>query len=491
MEKNIHKGRHLTKYLDNMPWYLISSISTKLFGLLLLPVYTQFFTKEELGSLATYESLGRMFVVALSLYIDAAFIRYYYKARATNPDKIDVFFSSHFWFIVGWGSVAALLLLFLGPSFIPGLPKASPYLLASLILYHLLSQLVVMLTLIWNANLQAKKVAIFQVSFSLISLLVTLYLILGSEIGWESRIYALLLVSLAQLIFVIRTIVNSNLLVLKFDVGIIKLSLKYCIPLIPNIAAGWIAMFSDRIIMSYFGQLDQVGVYSIAAQLSMILYVVNDSITKIQGPLAMSGLTDNVNEAKTKMVEFVSVYFSLVSLLYCTVLFLLPNIVSILFGDDYVEVTNIFMVLGWVYILSGIYRVFTNIISFHNATWIISLGAIIQASVNILFNLLMIPTYGMYAAAVSTVLSMAVYTGWIYAWSQKLDRLDLNFSYLIRIFVLTLFIIFALFLINHYSLKDGFASIQKLILFCVMVFSFLRLQGKEFRKYLSTRFFRK
>ena len=83
-------------YMENVPWFLISSILTKLFGFILLPIYTQSFSKEELGSLYIYESLGRVVVIFISLYLDAAFLRYYYREKPKGKSELRVLFSTIF-----------------------------------------------------------------------------------------------------------------------------------------------------------------------------------------------------------------------------------------------------------------------------------------------------------------------------------------------------------------------------------------------------------
>ena len=79
-------------------------------GFLLLPIYTNYFSKAEIGFLSTYESLGRMIVFLISLYLDAAFIRFFYKEKADKHQNIPLFFSTHFWFVVVWGGIAAFVI---------------------------------------------------------------------------------------------------------------------------------------------------------------------------------------------------------------------------------------------------------------------------------------------------------------------------------------------------------------------------------------------
>ena len=451
-------------------------------GFLLLPIYTNYFSKAEIGFLSTYESLGRMIVFLISLYLDAAFIRFFYKEKADKHQNIPLFFSTHFWFVVVWGGIAAFVITLSVTKIVPGLPPASMYLMPALVYSQLLTQLVSMVTSIWGAELLARRVAIFQIVFSILSLIITMYLITLERVGWESRIYALFFASVIQLITVLYFLINSGWLILGFNWSTIHKSLKYSIPLIPNVAAGWIAMFSDRLVMSYYGLLDQVGVYSIAAQIAMVLYIINDAITRVQGALAMSGLTADPKIAKQEMSKFIHIYFSLMIFFYVMIVFVLPTFVIYVLGEEYMASIHIFIILGWIYIISGLYRVFTNIISYHGATWVISLGAIVQAIFNMAINFIFIPIYGMYAAAISSLLSVLLYSAWIFIWSQKMDKINIEYAKLTIVFIAA---ILATFLISMFDLFESNAlgvmcKVITLVCLIVVIYNFQRVEVKEY-----------
>ena len=126
----------------------------------------------------------------------------------------------------------------------------------------------------------------------------------------------------------------------------------------------------------------------------------------------------------------------MIILFYLVLGFIFQFAVNIIFGNHYSSAFIIFLILGWVYVFSGIYRIFTNVISFHNKTLLISLGAFIQAGVNFFSNVIFIPYFGMYAAALSTSLSMALYAVLLsYLALQlepiKIDRMKIFYPFLL------------------------------------------------------------
>ena len=48
--------------------------------------------------------------------------------------------------------------------------------------------------------------------------------------------------------------------------------------------ASWIAGLSDRLILAYYGRIPEVGLYSISAMVSRLMYFAIDAITQVQGP---------------------------------------------------------------------------------------------------------------------------------------------------------------------------------------------------------------
>ncbi|RDE22576.1 hypothetical protein DV711_08270 [Motiliproteus coralliicola] len=485
----VHAGRHFQKYLKNTPWYLLSSLTTKAMGFILLPIFTAYLSVEEFGTLSTLESLGRILPIFISIYLDSAFNRFYYTERNISENKVRSLFSSHFWFISFWGIAVCLLTLALFPYLTSDLPSVTLATFSVVVFTQLLNQLAIMVTLIWSANLLAKRLAIFQILMSLIALFITIYLLVVEHYGWEARIYALGGMALFQFLVLLYFAIKNKWLSFHIDFTILSRSLKFSLPLVPNIAAGWIAMFSDRIILAHFGKLGEVGVYSIAAQVAMLMYVVNDAITKVQGPIAMSGLVDDKTEAKKNMSNFVIAYLAFCIAFYLSLVLFSKELLFYFTTVDYFEAYLLVPILGAVYIFSGIYRVFTNIVSFHNKTWIISVAAFIQAIVNVAFNFIFIPDFGMYAAAYSTLFSMIAYTAFIFYSSQKLDKISLDYKGIFELIVLAfVFLLLIKLLENTFEVGTLLLSIKVIALSLILICTMSLSVSSSFKKDLTHRF---
>lgn len=421
----IHEGSQFRKFLKHSPWYLLSSILSKALGFLLLPIYTRYLAPSDYGILATLQSFGILAAIALSLYMDAAFIRFYYQERTISKAAVRNLYSTYFWFIVAWGSISAGMLMYLSPILMKDLLGISLLPIVLVIVTQLLGQLSVMVLGTWRAELKAKQVAMVTVGNTLVVAAVTLLLLISFEQGWMSQIYGAVLGMCVQTMFLLAMAIRAGWIGFHFDRDALRQGLIYAVPLLPNVAAGWIAGYSDRLILSYYGRLDEVGLYSIAYQFAYILYVFNDAVTQVQGPVSMSGLTSDRERARMQIVEFVRVYVWIMAVLYLGMALFSREVIEWFLDPRYLESYKVIAILASIYALSGLYRVFSNVVSFHNKTWIISTAAVLQALINIALNFTFIPVFGMYAAAWSSMLSLVAYLGWIVFWSQKLEPVEL------------------------------------------------------------------
>ncbi|MCL5073800.1 MAG: oligosaccharide flippase family protein, partial [Actinobacteria bacterium] len=162
--------------------------------------------------------------------------------------------------------------------------------------------------------------------------------------------------------------------------------LLYSIPLIPNIAGGWITGLSDRLIIAKFINLESVGLYSLASQIAALLYIIQDAITQVTGPISMSGLVHDKESTKLKIGKLSLFLWGLMLWAVLALSLFSQEIIFIFAAKDYKEASQIIWVMGFVYILSSQYRIFSDIISYHKKTWIITAAGLIMAGTSFVLN---------------------------------------------------------------------------------------------------------
>ncbi|MDB0010607.1 polysaccharide biosynthesis C-terminal domain-containing protein [Gammaproteobacteria bacterium] len=162
----------------------------------------------------------------------------------------------------------------------------------------------------------------------------------------------------------------------------------------------------DIFILLYFLNAAAVGIYSIGVTISQILWYASNSINSVLFP----NLTFSASgEEKDMFTATVIKYNFLINL---TILFFLvifgKLMVFILYGSEYIQAYYIFLILAPGLLLDSIGR---NV-----ATWLKSEGKPLILSwvsfgtliLNIICNFLLIPNYGLYGAAFSSLISYII-----------------------------------------------------------------------------------
>ena len=258
----IHHGSQFKKIFKHGSWYFVASILTKATGLLLLPAYTRYLSLEDYGIQNSLNTVTLLIPIFISLYLDSSFGRYYFLEKTVSAQRVKVLYSTHFWFICMWGSGVVLVALLISPYTLEPLLNIPflPYIPLT-IAPALFGQLGILGSVLFRANLKAKEISILNYVVFLSSTATILILLIPFNMGIQAKFYGAAVGVLINFIYFFDISVKHSLLGFHFDWQMLKRSLSYSIPLIPNIAGGWISGLSDRLILAYYGAIAQVGLY--------------------------------------------------------------------------------------------------------------------------------------------------------------------------------------------------------------------------------------
>ena len=308
-ETEIHHGNQFLKILRHGSWYFAASVLTKLAGLVLVPIYTDYLSPSEYGVLGTLDAVSRLLPLFISLYLDASFIRFYYTERRTSAEGVRRLYSTQFWFVVFWGSGVCVVGLVLAPTLIQPLVD-TPFLPYMPLVFAapLFTQLGIMGSQVMRADLHAREVSVINLGSFVATAAVSLTLLIGFGYGVTSLLWGLTAGPFFSFVVFTVIAVRRRLLVWTFDWSTLRRSLLFSLPLMPNLAGGWINGFSNRIILAGYGTLAEVGLFTISAQLAYVMYFLTDAVTQVQDPIGMSALTDDPEAGKRQIAEFFSVF---------------------------------------------------------------------------------------------------------------------------------------------------------------------------------------
>jgi len=260
--------------------------------------------------------------------------------------------------------------------------------------------------------------------------------------------------------------------------------LTFGIPTIFSDIAAWVLQLSDRYLLSHFGSLAQTASYSVAYTLGGVLSPV------ILAPWGLAWIPIMYSIAKREdaphIFKLVFRWWSSVLLFAAFGLSLLSILVlAILFPPSYQAAEPVIPIITLSTMLTGVWYIFMIGVNIRRKTILEFVYVVIAASVNLLLNLFLIPSFGAIGAAVSTLLAYALLVIVSYIVNQRIYPIGFEIgSFILRLAIgVVLYAGSTLLIHAQKPLISWSISIVTLLLYGVIL---LLLGGLTPRKIINT-----
>src|SRR5579885_669293 len=218
-----------------------------------------------------------------------------------------------------------------------------------------------------------------------------------------------------------------------FDSGVLKDALRYALPLLPAGLSVWMLDRGDRLVIGYFKGPESVGIYSANYALAGLLML-------FQTPLQVT-LLPKVSALWGTDVRSAVRYISVSNKLFLT--FAVPFVAGVplvarpllsRLGNEEIGAAGgvlTFLVAAGV-MLWGVSVMQTQV--FYGARRTLPVGVVTAACalLNLILNLLLVPTWGVGGAACATLVSYAAACAALYALGRRIARLDFYWPHLLK-----------------------------------------------------------
>ncbi|MFW6130787.1 MAG: flippase [Atribacterota bacterium] len=242
--------------------------------------------------------------------------------------------------------------------------------------------------------------------------------------------------------------------------------LKFGIPLI-FAATFLIVMRSiDRVLIGYFMESADVGIYSVAASLPLFIGGSFAVLSTVLLPTFSERENQGISSKKLISEMFSLLLFICIPLIVFIVLFS-RDILWVVFGDEYTAGYLVLAIVSFELLLYGGYVLFRTSIQAKEQTGRIAIGIGLSALFNILLNITLIPVFGIEGAAIGTMISfifLFVYLIYLVNINYDFSLADINI--LVIIFLTFVLIISGMIII---SILTGFLS----MIACIIFFSII------------------
>jgi O-antigen/teichoic acid export membrane protein len=393
-----------------MSIYTLCNVINASIPFILLPILSRHLSTDEYGVYSIYILLVNGLVPFTGLQISRSIVRNY-----IDQEIIDI--SVYTFSCLVASTISTLITLLIVISFSSFFSKLflfpEYWLWAPIIASYGQTYLAVSLGLLQMSD-RPLAYGLVRISHSLLLSLLTIYLVL--QLNWKAEGpifgHAISMLTLVPLILFIFA--YTDFIKLKLSVAYIIDALKYGLPLVPHVIGTVLVTMIDRIFISHYIGMDAVGVYAAGYQISLILFIIITSFNQVWTPWLFPKLKEGTYENRRQIVKIIYLFFAI--LVLCAFLFSLISFPFIQFylDESYFDSS---MVIPWLlasFVFHGMYIVMGSFLYFSKKTGLLSLATIITALVNILFNFILVPIFGVIGAAQASIISFLF--GFLLTW---------------------------------------------------------------------------
>lgn len=373
----------------------IGKCSTQVVSIILLPIYTSILTTQEYGTYDLIITITTFLVPFITLLMEESMFRFLIDAKDKN-EKREVISQTFIYSTIS-SIIFILIIIVIGNL----LNIHDTYIFIG----YLISNIIIGLrNAIVRGNGKIKLYSLTNFLTSLITIILNIIFIVKFRLGYYGLLYSSIIACLIVSSFVFIKIRVWNYISLrKFNKIKMKEMIKYSIPLVPNSISWAIINLSDRLVISGFLGTSANGIYSMAYKFPNIMDTIYNFFYIAWKESAAKVLKDQ--DAK----EFYNnVYHALLRFLIAITLGILafmPFIFPLLIKEEFAEAYKYIPMLLIAMFFNNISGFYGGIFSAYKSTKIIGSTTIISAVINLVVNLALIKFIGIWAAALSTLIS--------------------------------------------------------------------------------------
>lgn len=473
---------HVKELFTHTVIYGLGIILNKSLNFILLPVYTKYFSPEEIGMFSLVYSLMLFLGVIYTFGLETSFIRYFIDTDDESQKK--EYYSSSMFSLLVTSVIMSLLIFMLSENLSEYLKfdnqSASTFMIKLASLYMIIDTICRFPLLLFRSRLDTGKFSLLNLITFISNLLSNIVLIMILKKGIESIFYCMIISSLITL--VTGLFMTREFLVLKISFTKIKSLFLYGNKFILTGIFLILIDMSDRFFLKYFYNESTVGIYSANYRLASVMSLAISAFRFSWTPYFFNLKSNPENK---NIISSVFTYFMFASLMLFLFISLTVNQITgiEILGFSLLDVSfrsgmGIIPIILLSYLFSGIYSIFNAAPFLKDKTGSILVIALSGFMVNMLCNFLLIPYFDIFGASAATLITYAVMSFIVFGYSQKIFGIDYQWTKITGMSAISLLVfITGYFFINNSSFPGTLKLLINIIivLFSALMMNFMKI----------------
>lgn len=452
--------------LTNITLFFLASFIPKTISFFMVPLYTYCLTTTDYGTADLLSNTVQLLIPILTLQIQDSVLRYSMDEEC-SPSSV---------FTIGVKTtLRGGICFFAGIIFLQlmGIYPMEKILWIYMVVNFFSTSLNSVCSYFCRAIGKIKTITISSIALSAVTIALNLILLLRFKLGLYGYLIAN---SVGAIVGVLVLFIGAKLYrFISFesvDESLKKKMVMFSIPMVFSSLSWWINNASDRYILTLFSGVSAVGLYAVSSKIPTILSTLSSVISRAY---SISAIQELDYEDKDGFLGKSYAIISVTATMACSGLILLNVEMSrILFSKSFFDAWKFVPPLLIAALMNQLSLSCENLFIAIKNTKIVSVTAICAALVNTALNFTLIPTIGIYGAALATVFAFTFQ--WIlryYFLKQKVKLKDNALKEITSYIILYIQMILAFF-------GNGYILVQGI---CVLFIA--ALYAKDFRDILK------
>lgn len=383
-------------FIKNMSILTVSNFVSKILVFLMLPLYTNVLTTQEYGTIDIISTTINLSIPIFTLSISEAILRY---TMEKNVIKEEVLKESLKVIVKGF-----LILLSLSP--LTTFLKLPLVYVVIFLIYYLTTAITSALSYYTKGTNNLKLLGISNIIRALLLVSLNCLMLLVLKLNIIGYYISLIVSDIIFIIILLIPVLKSKQKRIKQNHQLAKEMKSYSKPFIINSISWWINNASDKYLVLLFCGINITGIYSIAYKIPSMLEVV-------QNIFSQAWQISAIKEYKSKEAEafFSTMYKYYNFILIMTVLIILlflKSISKILFAKEFYVAWKFVPFLLLAILFGALSGFLGSLYSANKDSKMYAKSTLIGAISNIILNLILIPIFNAYGAAIATFISYLV-----------------------------------------------------------------------------------
>lgn len=398
-------------------WYSVENLTAVIFSLLSVVLIARLFGPENLGKLSYVQAISALTIFITTLGIDHIIVR----DLARNPKNMNYMSTIFITQLFAWilQSIAMFVVIYVVND---GAIEPDIIIIFTWVALTAYFSRATMVRFYYQAINEPHKIGSAALKSRFISL-IYLGCALYYEFSYEYVVAFIPLQAGLQFSMLLYQFMLKNKINISFDTELLKKVFKESIPLLIAGALYPIFMQADVVLIASMMSDKDAGIYSAASKVIMQFTFVGTIVT-MAFYLPLSQRIDNKSDDMEMFFSGIIKILCIIAFITIVLIFSFSDvIISILFGKEFSEASEVLKILIWKTLFIYIAAIFSRVLILMNLAKFELIKSLVAASFSLIANIIFIPLYGLYAAAIISVISYLLADLLLYSLFKETKRI--------------------------------------------------------------------